>query len=124
MIRKVHVLPSIEPISELEPVARTIAHMKINTTMVRRAVATVESMSLRPHLASMEVNPAKNAEPTAYRIHTETLCFAYIYNSRNPEKIPDRFLQFDDTEGNRARDCAIPRRHTWILNVFEGGIAP
>ena len=38
---------------------------KSRTTIVLIAVATVESVSFIPHLARIEVMPAKNAEPTA-----------------------------------------------------------
>ena len=37
--------------------------------MVRMAVATSESVFEIPHFASMEVIPAKKAEPIAYIIH-------------------------------------------------------
>lgn len=36
-----------------------------STTIVRIAVATVESVFLIPHFARMEVAPANSAEPTA-----------------------------------------------------------
>lgn len=42
---------------------------KTKTTMVRMAVATSESVFEIPHFASMEVIPAKKAEPVAYKIH-------------------------------------------------------
>jgi len=48
-----------------EPTINTISHEKINTTIVRTAVATVEFVFLIPHFARMEVTPAKNAEPNA-----------------------------------------------------------
>ena len=44
--------------------------------MVRRAVATVESVFRMPHLARTAVRPAKRAEPKAKRIHiTHPLLF-------------------------------------------------
>ena len=42
---------------------------KSRTTMVRMAVATVESVRRMPHLARIAVSPAKSAEPNAMRIH-------------------------------------------------------
>lgn len=42
---------------------------KIRTTKVRIAVATVESVSLIPHFASIVDNPAKKAEPKANNNH-------------------------------------------------------
>ena len=47
----------------------TISHEKIRTTIVRMAVATVESVLRMPHLASTAVSPANSAEPNAYKIH-------------------------------------------------------
>ena len=52
-----------------DPTTNTIIHAKIRTTMVRIAVATVESVFRMPHLARMAVTPAKNAEPIANRSH-------------------------------------------------------
>ena len=46
-----------------------MTHAKIRTTMVRIAVATVESVFRMPHLARMAVTLAKNAEPIANRSH-------------------------------------------------------
>ena len=40
-----------------------------STMMVRSAVATVESVLRMPHLARMEVTPAKKAEPNASTTH-------------------------------------------------------
>lgn len=42
---------------------------KNNTTIVRNAVATCEFVFLIPHLAKIDVIPAKNAEPNAHNIH-------------------------------------------------------
>ena len=47
----------------------TISQEKASTTIVRTAVATVESVLRMPHLASMAVAPAKTAEPKANMIH-------------------------------------------------------
>ena len=52
-----------------EPTMNTISHEKIRTTIVRMAVATVESVLRMPHLASTAVSPANSAEPNAYKIH-------------------------------------------------------
>ena len=40
--------------------------------MVRTAVATVESVSLMPHFASIAVSPANTAEPQANKSHIYT----------------------------------------------------
>ena len=48
-----------------DPATNTITQEKIRTTIVRTAVATVESVCRIPHLARIEVIPAKKAEPTA-----------------------------------------------------------
>ena len=48
-----------------DPATTTMIHAKTSTTKVRNAVATSESVSERPHLAKIEVMPAKNAEATA-----------------------------------------------------------
>ena len=52
-----------------ELVIKTISQAKRSTTMVRIAVATVESVFLIPHFARIAVIPAKNAEPNANVIH-------------------------------------------------------
>ena len=39
--------------------------------MVRTAVATVESVFLIPHFAKIDVTPAKNADPAAYKSHIQ-----------------------------------------------------
>lgn len=59
----------ISVIPDSVPVIKVITHEKTKTTMVRMAVATSESVFEIPHFASMEVIPAKKAEPVAYKIH-------------------------------------------------------
>ena len=63
------VFPPISVIPDIVPVKRTRIHEKTKTTTVRMAVATSESVFEIPHFASMEVIPAKKAEPIAYIIH-------------------------------------------------------
>lgn len=46
-----------------------IAQAKTSTTQVRMAVATSESVCLMPHLAKMDVMPAKNADANAATAH-------------------------------------------------------
>lgn len=57
------------------PVMKTSAQAKNKTTIVRIAVATVESVVLIPHFASTETKPAKNAEPNANQIHKSRFRF-------------------------------------------------
>lgn len=45
-------------------VTKTMIHANNRTTIVRIAVATVESVSLIPHFANMEVIPAKKRNQT------------------------------------------------------------
>ena len=52
-----------------EYVIMAISQEKARTTIVRTAVAAVESELLIPHLARIAVIPAKNAEPKANIIH-------------------------------------------------------
>ena len=59
------------------PVIITMSHEKINTTNVRIAVATSESVFLIPHFARIAVIPAKNEEPAAYSIHI--LCHLLLF---------------------------------------------
>ena len=59
----------ISEIPDNVPVKRTRIHEKTKTTIVRMAVATSESVFKIPHFASIEVIPAKKAEPVAYKIH-------------------------------------------------------
>ena len=48
---------------------KTIIQEKNKTTIVLRAVATLESVCLMPHLAKIAVSPANKAEPNAKIIH-------------------------------------------------------
>ena len=50
-----------------------MAHAKSIATIVRYAVATVESTFCRPHLARMDVTPANTAEHTAKTSHIESI---------------------------------------------------
>ncbi len=62
---KKHIVPlSMENISDSEPVRKTISQENKRTTMVRTAVATLESVFRIPHFARMDVTPAKKAEPS------------------------------------------------------------
>ena len=59
--------------------------------IVRNAVATCESVFLIPHLAKIDVIPAKKEDPTAYNNHMITsLPFPDIYGYQNPK--PDTFI--------------------------------
>ena len=48
-----------------DPTIAVMSHANTKTTIVRSAVAISESVSLSPHFASIEVSPAKTADPTA-----------------------------------------------------------
>ena len=63
--RKIKDLVPIWLIVLKEPTTNTIIHEKISTTMVRRAVATSESVFFIPHFARIEVSPANTAERIA-----------------------------------------------------------
>lgn len=63
------VFPLITVIPDIVLVKRTRIHEKTKTAMVRMAVATSEFVFEIPHFSSMEVIPAKKAEPVAYKIH-------------------------------------------------------
>ena len=52
-----------------EPTMSTMTSDIISTTIVRIAVATVESVFLIPHFARIAVAPAKSAEPSANNTH-------------------------------------------------------
>jgi hypothetical protein len=54
---------------DCDPTMNTINHANASTTMVRIAVATVESVFLIPLFAKIDVNPANSAEPNANGIH-------------------------------------------------------
>ena len=64
-IRNSSVLPSICLIPPHVPVINTMSHENNNTTTVRIAVATFESVFLIPHFARIAVIPAKNEDPIA-----------------------------------------------------------
>ena len=68
-MRNSQVFGSMEPSWSCEPTTNTISQEKSSTTMVRTAVATVESVLRMPHLARIAVMPAKKAEPKANKIH-------------------------------------------------------
>ncbi len=55
-------------------VNKTIPQEQRTTTMVRIAVATVESVCRIPSLAKIAVRPAKKAEPSAKTIHIYRSC--------------------------------------------------
>jgi len=62
------------------PTINTITQAKISTTTVRSAVATSESVFRIPHLARIEVSPAKNAEAIAAGIQNITISsFCWLY---------------------------------------------
>ena len=68
-VRNSQVFPLISVIVPAEPTIITIIMDMISTTIVRTAVATVESVLRIPHFASIAVIPAKNAEPAANKSH-------------------------------------------------------
>ena len=51
--------------SLVRPEKTTMPHVKQTTTVVRKAVATFESIPSTPTFARIAVNAAKNAEPRA-----------------------------------------------------------
>lgn len=59
----------MDPIVEMEPTSAAMSQAKRSTTTVRTAVATSESVWRMPHLARMDVMPAKSADAQAARIH-------------------------------------------------------
>ena len=63
----------IWPSCPTEPTSAAMSQANARTTMVRTAVATSESVCLMPHLARIDVMPAKSAEPTAASIHMGNL---------------------------------------------------
>ena len=63
--RNSRVFPLTEKIWLPDPTMPTIPQENSSTTMVRTAVATVESVFRIPHFARIEVMPAKKAEPAA-----------------------------------------------------------
>ena len=52
----------------MDPVISTMIQEKINTMIVRIAVAASESVFRIPHFARIAVNPAKTAEPNAIQV--------------------------------------------------------
>ena len=64
----------VEPLSvpswDAEPTTSTISQAAASTTVVRMAVARLESVCRTPTLARMAVSPANNAEAKANAIHT------------------------------------------------------
>lgn len=57
------------PMVPMDPEMPAIAQAKTSTTQVRMAVATSESVCLMPHLAKMDVMPAKSADANAATTH-------------------------------------------------------
>lgn len=57
------------PMVPMDQEMPAIAQAKTSTTQVRMAVATSESVCLMPHLAKMDVMPAKNADANAATTH-------------------------------------------------------
>lgn len=53
----------------MDPEMPAIAQANTSTTQVRMAVATSESVCLMPHLAKMDVMPAKKADANAAVTH-------------------------------------------------------
>ncbi len=68
-IRNTKDLGVISEIVPAESTTATISHEKASTTMVRRAVARSEFVFLMPHLARIEVIPAKKADNIAIISH-------------------------------------------------------
>jgi len=56
-----------------EPATPTMVQAKTTTTTVRTAVATSESVLRIPHLASIDVKPARRAEARANTSHIPRL---------------------------------------------------
>ena len=63
----------MDAISAYAPVINTMSHAITSTTDVLTAVATSELVFLMPHLESIAVTPAKNAENIAATIHITVL---------------------------------------------------
>lgn len=68
-IRKKNVRALTELSVHWLPFMKTISQEKSSTTIVRSAVAVLESVSRIPIFASIDVIPAKRAEPKANIIH-------------------------------------------------------
>ena len=56
------------PMVPMDPEIPAIAQAKTSTTQVRMAVATSEPVCLMPHLAKIDVMPAKNADAPQKRL--------------------------------------------------------
>ena len=80
-MRNNRVLEEMEEKSFTDPTIITMTKEKNSTTMVLRAVATVESVFFIPHLANMEVRPAKKAERKANSTHM--ISSTSIYSTTN-----------------------------------------
>ena len=63
--RNKHVLALIKPMVSMDPVRNTMIHENNNTTPVRIAVATSESVSLTPIFDKTAVRPANKVDPKA-----------------------------------------------------------
>ena len=66
--RKSHDFPLTLPMAESGPASAAMIYANTSITHVRSAVATSESVVLMPHLARIDVMPAKNAEANAAAI--------------------------------------------------------
>ena len=105
-----------------EPTTNTMIHAKINTMIVRIAVATVESVLRMPHFARMDVRPANSAEPTAYNNHIQiasfstivralpVLCNLLLYKSRFYAKAAPRSLRGVRLRTYSLNSCASTGR--------------
>src|SRR5690554_2980057 len=76
-----------------EPTINTISQEKRSTTIVRMAVATLESVFLTPILERIAVNPAKIADPKANKTHISAtlLSFLVYFPSYLPQLYPQPF---------------------------------
>ena len=77
-MRKAQVRPDTWEIVFWDPTTKTMSQEKTSTTQVRMAVATLESVFRMPHLARMEVSPAKSAEAKANKTHMPIPSFPLI----------------------------------------------
>ena len=76
------VLRVMSPMVFWLPTINTMIQEKISTTMVLKAVATLESVFLIPHFARIPVRPAKKADPNANKSHIiSCLLSAFYYES-------------------------------------------
>ena len=81
---------------------KTMTHENSNTTIVRSAVATSESVFLMPHLARMAVSPANTAESTA--INSHIISFTYS----NADLLSSDISYFGNISFGRFIHCCIP----------------